>query len=78
MTTIKGFRRMTGISKKTGKKYDGFMLYCEEDETPDDTFGNICFEKFVGIGMLPVEPYVGAQVQFRHDYRGYLTEVTVL
>lgn len=78
MTELKGFRKMEGVSKKTGNKYSGYILYCEEDQVPPEIRGCLCFEKFVGIDLLNTEPFVGAQVDFRYDFKGYLTAVDLL
>lgn len=78
MTTIKGFKRMQGVSKKTGGKYDGYILYCEDDYVPEDVKGVLCYEKFVGSTSLQGDPYVGAQVIFHFDHNGRLTGCEVL
>ena len=78
MTTLKGFKKMAGVSKKTGNKYDGYIFYCEEDRTPEEVKGVICFEKFVNTADLNGEPYLGAEVRFGYDYTGRLIGVEVL
>lgn len=78
MCTLKGFRKMEGVSKKTGNKYSGYILYCEEDEVPQDVRGSVCFEKFVGLDLMGSEPFVNAQVNFQYDWKGYLTAVDFL
>ena len=78
MTIIKGFKKMAGVSKKTGNKYDGYIIYCEDDYTPSDVYGHICFEKFVDSAGLEGEPYVGAEVRFKFDYTGRLIGTEVI
>lgn len=78
MTTIKGFKRMEGVSKKTGNRYAGYILYCEDNVVPSDVRGSMCFEKFVGDDALSGEPYVGAQAVFHFDHRGFLQDVEVI
>lgn len=78
MTILKGYRPMKGVSKKTGRQYDGYMFYCEDTTTPPGGYGSICFEKFVDRAALGVEPFVDAQVHFNYDYRGYLQSVDLM
>lgn len=78
MIILKGFKKMQGVSKKTGNKYDGFICYCEENVVPSDTKGSICFEKFVNTGDLSGELYVGATLIFHYDHKGYLHNVEVV
>lgn len=78
MIQLIGYRRMQGTSKRTGKPYNGYMLYCEEDHVPQDVCGNICFEKYADVNILSNEPYVGAEVRFHFDFRGYLTQVEII
>lgn len=78
MTILKGYRPMKGVSKKTGRQYDGYMFYCEDTTPPNDGYGSICFEKFVDRNAVNTEPFVDAQVSFRYDYRGYLQAVDLM
>lgn len=78
MTTIKGFKKMQGVSKKTGNKYDGFILYCEEDRVPPEVKGVLCFEKYVSSDQISDEPYIGAEVRFNFDHTGRMLGAEVL
>lgn len=78
MTTIKGFKKMQGVSKKTGNKYDGYILYCEEDRVPSEVKGCLCFEKYIDISQISGEPYTGAEVRFYFDHTGRLSGCEVL
>lgn len=78
MTTIKGFKKMEGVSKRTGNKYNGYILYCEEDRAPQDVKGCLCFEKFISVEQLSGEPYLGAQANFYFDHQGRLQGCEVL
>lgn len=78
MTIIKGFKKMEGISKKTGNKYNGYILYCEEDRVPTDVKGVLCFEKFISVEQLSAEPYLGAEVRFYFDHMGRMSGCEVL
>lgn len=78
MTTIKGFKKMQGVSKKTGNKYDGYILYCEEDRVPPEVKGCLCFEKYIDISQISGEPYIGAEARFYFDHTGRLSGCEVL
>lgn len=78
MVTLKGFKKMQGVSKKSGNKYDGYIVYCEESVVPDDMKGCICFEKFINTSNLSGELYLGATLLFHYDHKGYLQTVEVV
>lgn len=78
MTTIKGFKKMDGVSKRTGNKYSGYILYCEDNVVPAEVKGSLCFEKFVSADAISSEPYVGAEVRFHFDHRGFLLGAEVI
>lgn len=77
MATVVGLRKMEGVSKKTNRPYSGYILYCLEDTVPGDVSGQIAFEKFVSADMVSAPPYVGANVDFRFDFKGFLTGVVI-
>lgn len=77
MSTVIGYKRMEGTSKKTNRPYSGYILYCVEDQPGMDVQGQIAFEKFVSGDLLSAPPYVGATADFRFDFKGYLTGVVI-
>lgn len=78
MAELIGYKKMEGNSKKTGRPYSGYIFYCTDQQYNDPQCqGKIAFEKFVSSDIIGGVPYVGAQVNFVFDFRGYLTAVTV-
>lgn len=68
-----GISAMQGISKKTGKPYDGHNLHIEYDDKRVD--GLAVASKFVDIGVSKCEFKLGSLLEFTYDtnFNGYST-----
>lgn len=77
MARLIGFRKMQGTSKKTGRPYDGYILYCTDTPNMNGLVGDVCFEKFVNTAILVGEPYLDASVEFKFDWTGYLYQCDI-
>lgn len=73
MIVVCGIQKVTGTSKKTGKPYSGFRLYCEEDNKYVD--GHACFGAYIPDDKFPPELKVGDEVGFTYNKYGSIESV---
>lgn len=87
MTKVIGFKVLKGVSKKTGKDFDGVVFYCV-DETPHDssTIGQAVLEQYINGEMArkAVSKYGGdyskalnKPVKLSYGRSGYVDDVVV-
>lgn len=75
--TLLGYSEMKGVSKRSGRPYDGVKLYY--GETRSNVVGMACDSVFVDRSLLPATLLpVGADIDLRFDRRGYCVEVVQL
>lgn len=77
MVKLVGYKHLEGNSKKTGKPYNGYALHFTIDDPASGFDGLQTGNQFVSLDRLIGTPYLGGEVIFNYDYRGFLTSVTV-
>lgn len=73
MIIVGGIQKITGTSKKTGKPYSGFRLYCNEDRKNVD--GHACFDVYVPDNKFPDGLQVGDEIGISYNRFGSVESV---
>ena len=76
MVEICGVKYVKGTSKKSGKPYEGYIIYFTEDGRPRGVEGYVTGDAFVSASLLlGVVPQVDDMVELFYDKRGFLSSV---
>ena len=77
MASIEGLRVMQGTSRKTGKQYDGVILYLSHPE--QGVVGVSTEDVFVQRDMFDtLEELVGCDCSISYDRRGFVQDFQIL
>lgn len=74
MHEVIGFRRSEGVSKKTGNKFGGYIVFFVLDQR--GVTGKACDQVFIS-DDLGYQPVLGDKVQLVYNSRGFLTDVII-
>lgn len=77
MVKLVGYKHLEGNSKKTGKPYNGYSLHFTIDDPYAGFDGVQVGNQFVSADRLNGTPYLGGELVFNYDFRGFLNSVTV-
>lgn len=76
--TVIGIERRSYVSKKTGKKVEGYNLYLREDVCDMNLIGVRCCSEWLSPELYSDEIEVGAVVSFGYNRFGRVAFVTVI
>lgn len=74
MYEVIGFRRCEGVSKKTGNKFSGWIVFFALVQR--GVTGKACDQAFIS-DDLAYQPVLGDKVQMIYNSRGFLTDVAI-
>lgn len=76
--TVIGIEHRSYVSKKTGKKVEGYNLYLSQETNDSNVMGVRCFSEWLSPDLYSDEIEVGSEVSLGYNRFGRVAFVTVL
>ena len=76
--TVIGIEHRSYVSKKTGKKVEGYNLYLSQEVKDKNVLGVRCYSQWLSVELYSDEVQIGSVVSIGYNRFGRVASVTVI